>query len=252
MRSFCNRLTVLAAFALIVGLTATAQADSTAYQWEYSVASGPSSGWMPVVGNLTSGTGTASVFGGALTITINTNSNAPGSGGVAELFNATTDVVNSTGAAQTVTVSVSEINFTQPIGVSNLTGTVSNVTVSQQSLTNPTLGSATYSATASVGTNTIGDTSLGTTNSFSGSLSGADGTGKSLPGAVLTAPPVTTTGAFSLLVSNTIAVGVNSDATLSIRADLVAAPEPSTMAIAGLGALGMIGYGLRRRKAQGA
>jgi len=31
-----------------------------------------------------------------------------------------------------------------------------------------------------------------------------------------------------------------------------AVPEPSTMAIAGLGALGMIGYGLRRRKAMGA
>ena len=30
--------------------------------------------------------------------------------------------------------------------------------------------------------------------------------------------------------------------------DPVAVPEPSTMAIAGLGALGMIGYGLRRRK----
>jgi len=30
------------------------------------------------------------------------------------------------------------------------------------------------------------------------------------------------------------------------------APEPSTLAIAGLGALGMIGYGLRRRKALGA
>ncbi len=33
---------------------------------------------------------------------------------------------------------------------------------------------------------------------------------------------------------------------------LALAPEPSTMAIAGLGALGMIGYGLRRRKALGA
>jgi len=32
----------------------------------------------------------------------------------------------------------------------------------------------------------------------------------------------------------------------------VATPEPSTIAIAGLGALGMIGYGLRRRKALGA
>jgi PEP-CTERM motif len=32
----------------------------------------------------------------------------------------------------------------------------------------------------------------------------------------------------------------------------VVVPEPSTMAIAGLGALGLIGYGLRRRKALGA
>ncbi len=33
---------------------------------------------------------------------------------------------------------------------------------------------------------------------------------------------------------------------------VTAVPEPSSMAIAGLGALGMIGYGLRRRKALGA
>ncbi len=40
----------------------------------------------------------------------------------------------------------------------------------------------------------------------------------------------------------------------SITADstVTAVPEPSAMAIAGLGALGMIGYGLRRRKALGA
>ncbi len=38
----------------------------------------------------------------------------------------------------------------------------------------------------------------------------------------------------------------------SVSATAVAVPEPSTMAIAGLGALGMIGYGLRRRKALGA
>jgi hypothetical protein len=32
----------------------------------------------------------------------------------------------------------------------------------------------------------------------------------------------------------------------------ISGPEPSTMALAGLGALGLIGYGLRRRKAMGA
>ncbi len=40
--------------------------------------------------------------------------------------------------------------------------------------------------------------------------------------------------------------------TINVTADAPSAPEPSTLAIAGLGALGFIGYGLRRRKAQGA
>ena len=47
---------------------------------------------------------------------------------------------------------------------------------------------------------------------------------------------------------NSGASGFNYGGTSSVTA----VPEPSTMAIAGIGALGMIGYGLRRRKALGA
>jgi hypothetical protein len=39
---------------------------------------------------------------------------------------------------------------------------------------------------------------------------------------------------------------------LVIQINVLSVPEPSTMALAGLGALGLIGYGLRRRKAKGA
>jgi len=39
---------------------------------------------------------------------------------------------------------------------------------------------------------------------------------------------------------------------LNVEGAITSVPEPSTMAIAGLGALGLIGYGLRRRKALGA
>ena len=42
------------------------------------------------------------------------------------------------------------------------------------------------------------------------------------------------------------------DLVIQINSGLAPAPEPSTMAIAALGALGMIGYGLRRRKSKGA
>jgi hypothetical protein len=39
---------------------------------------------------------------------------------------------------------------------------------------------------------------------------------------------------------------------LILTTDLTTVPEPSSMALAGLGALGLIGFALRRRKAMGA
>jgi hypothetical protein len=64
---------------------------------------------------------------------------------------------------------------------------------------------------------------------------------------------------FSLTQELLITLGAGDKANLTITTSLYPGeggqsivPEPSTLAIAGLGALGMIGYGLRRRKAQGA
>ncbi len=74
-----------------------------------------------------------------------------------------------------------------------------------------------------------------------------------------TAEPDVNTAITSLTAPFTIEQDIN--VTLNGATDVVqftantnlqAVPEPSTMAIAGLGALGMIGYGLRRRKAKGA
>jgi hypothetical protein len=63
---------------------------------------------------------------------------------------------------------------------------------------------------------------------------------------------VTASGAFSLLQGLDITLGAGDSATLTITTTVLAAvPEPSSMALAGLGAMGMIGYGLRRRKALG-
>ncbi|HKM56048.1 MAG TPA: PEP-CTERM sorting domain-containing protein [Isosphaeraceae bacterium] len=64
---------------------------------------------------------------------------------------------------------------------------------------------------------------------------------------------------FSLTQALAITLGAGNQANLTIITNLnpgegtqAIVPEPSTLAIAGLGALGMMGYGLRRRKAQGA
>jgi hypothetical protein len=59
-------------------------------------------------------------------------------------------------------------------------------------------------------------------------------------------------GTFSENQIFNITLGAGDTANITITTTVTAVPEPSTMAIAGLGALGMIGYGLRRRKALGA
>jgi len=55
------------------------------------------------------------------------------------------------------------------------------------------------------------------------------------------------TETFAITLGAHSTIGFHSSTTLA-----TIAPEPSSMAIAGLGALGMVGYGLRRRKALGA
>jgi len=60
-------------------------------------------------------------------------------------------------------------------------------------------------------------------------------------------------GLFQLLtITFSAAGGVMVSTSTDSTTQFTAVPEPSTMAIASLGALGMIGYGLRRRKAMGA
>jgi len=77
--------------------------------------------------------------------------------------------------------------------------------------------------------------------------------------ALLLSPPSAATFTFTGIQPGLGLVGTGADTTIgtftassSGTFSASAVPEPSSMAIAGLGALGMIGYGLRRRKALGA
>jgi len=56
----------------------------------------------------------------------------------------------------------------------------------------------------------------------------------------------------TVVLTNLTTLGTSIPVVYSGTSSVVAIPEPSTMAIAGIGALGMIGYGIRRRKARGA
>jgi hypothetical protein len=72
-----------------------------------------------------------------------------------------------------------------------------------------------------------------------------NGTGPNVPVTAGTTP-------FSLTQELLVTLGANDSVTITINTAARPVPEPSTLGLAGLGALGLIGYGLRRRKARGA
>jgi len=155
------------------------------------------------------------------------------------MFNAignssTTSVVNTTGVAGVLHITITGTGFTAPLAPPTIT-TDSQIsgTVTQTSPAN-TLTFQSYVNGAGFGAQTP---TINTGSSYSSDK----------PGSIASLAP-------NFSIKETI------DITLHGKSDQVnysssttlqgAVPEPSSLAIAGLGALGLIGYGLRRGKAQ--
>jgi len=262
-RSFCNMLTIAATLAMIVGWGGTGRAQT--YEWEYSINGGAFTAPMNLLtGSNTPTDATASAspsgFGGNLTISISTASNNPGASNGSFLFNATTNVANNTASTVTVAVEVTETGFSMPTGPGNLNGTVGSVTVFQ---TNEFGNSATATFSNTWGALDPGNgafTPTNQTNSYgAGPLTASGGATTNGPDGTLSysGNPFTAGSSYSMTVANTVQVSSNATSTDKVNLTYTPSgtsgvvPEPSTMALAGLGALGLIGYGLRRRKALG-
>jgi len=260
MRRSFYYLTIAATLATIFGWGGTGRAQT--FEWEYSVDGGAF-----VVRNLIFGSNSATSATDSvsplsdLTITVSATSNNPGASAGAELFNATTDTVNTSGTTHTVIVEVTETSYTAPTGAGNLNASVGSVTVQRTSSFAGT-ATATFSNVyaALAGSNSPFDTGGFVTNTYGPQTLTTSAGSVNGPNANLTSAsnPFTPTKPFSMTLVDPITLGNNTSATLKLDATFTPSnvtsttPEPSTLAIAGLGALGMIGYGLRRRKALGA
>jgi len=116
----------------------------------------------------------------------------------------------------------------------------------QTGATSGTVATSTYfNSTSSTTTTGLTGTAVPTSNTIPGS----SGFTESLPN-----PAGTYTLSETLTLTNFVVTAPAVGATFSYggTSAVSSIPEPSSMAIAGIGALGMIGYGLRRRKALGA
>jgi len=167
-----------------------------------------------------------------------------------ELLGSAVSIKNTTGATgKTLTITITANGYTAPVTPPNIqagstfTGNVlrSGSTSDTASLTSSVSG-ATY---APPGAFTSQSTTLPTGVVF-GFPQGFSTTAENRT--------ITSLGG-TFTVSEVITFqlnNLNDQVNYSSGTTLASVPEPSTMAIAGLGALGLIGYGLRRRKALGA
>jgi len=185
------------------------------------------------------------VGGFSLSITSNTTDPAGGSGTTTASYSSlstTTFTISNHGSTATLDLLVTGTNFS--VASSDRAGFSVSGSSSAYGPADTTTATSSINGTAIPGGGMVGiappngltTTYTWTPNSNSGTLS------------------FTNSSTFSIAQALAITLGAGDSATLTINTTVVAAavPEPSTMAIAGLGALGMIGYGLRRRKALGA
>jgi hypothetical protein len=240
----------LAAVATLAILGLATPSASAAVSLSYTV-----NGGGPIA--LVSGTGTGNLVAG--TITYNLTATATDTTVLDRLNTTTINVTNNGTATSSITLAVTGVGYT-------LAGTTTNgATLQAQATIQGTGGPATTtdttSATASVdGTNTAFGTGTPTLSSVGTTPAGLSTTYTFTGGGVGAVTNFTVTnGANGFSISDplmiTLAAGSSASFTevTNVAPHLVSVvPEPSSLAIAGIGALGLIGFGLRRRKALGA
>jgi len=186
---------------------------------------------------------------GAFTVNVTTGTSAPPlgvlPGFVASLDLNTVNVSSTTAASMTIILenTYSGLPTGAAVATGSIGGTLTNGTVTATAWVDPTsavpalgpdqvVGPIGPPPAVPVGATSLQDLSLSTSAS---------------PFAASGQHSFTSLGTFSLYQEIVITFGFGGGSFSGNLQDQVSVPEPSTLAIAGLGALGMIGYGLRRR-----
>jgi hypothetical protein len=193
---------------------------------------------------------TSGTFNGITFDTLTGKSNSPGTATLSKVLGSTLDMINSTSSDKTVYIRIGDTGFTMPVTPPNISvnshigGSVVGTNLANvmnfQSFVDPSngqnfTGAGTFSTslqTPAITTGSFSDDALGTITSLGS--------------------PYSITQQFKVILGASggeINFGTN---TTLEQVPSTSVPEPSTLALTGLGALGLIGYGLRRRKALGA
>jgi PEP-CTERM motif len=194
----------------------------------------------------TSASHSSSSFGGFLITMVTDSSNQPGDPTGTVLAGSSNVLLNLTGSTKTIWITIGDTGFTTPVtpgpidvtsavGGSVLKGTAANA-MTFQSYVNPSDGqNATTGFTAGpqlpAGLTMTGDSYQNSLSSTISSLSAG----------------------YSITETFKITLGAHGSLNFSTSTTLTSSvPEPSGLLLGAIGIVGVLGYGLRRRKAMGA
>ena len=192
-------------------------------------------------------------IGGDAVVNLSAGSNAPGTASTAQLLGAVLSITNTNaigGANVVLFITMSQTGFTTPVTPPNI-NFLSHIGGSVPFGDPANL--LTYQSWVDKGNgqNTIGPgANFITTGAQTPGVTGGSFSSDAVPVVITSlAASYSVTQYYSITLSPQSVLNFASSTTLTNQSPV---PEPSSLAIAGLGGLGLIGYGLRRRKGRGA
>jgi len=178
---------------------------------------------------------------GNFAITASAKSNSPGTSALSKLLSNTLDIINNDTATHSILIAYGAQDFTKPTTPPSI---VVNSHVGGSVVVSDPANLLTFQSYVDQA-NGLGH--LGIPGTYTTGPQAVDATKGSFSSDASTLiSPLSATFSISQLLSITLSGG--SELNTADNTTLTPTPEPSTLAIAGLGVLGLIGYGIRRRR----